>query len=681
MKVNHMNALQDAEELSFLGEESPEQSAWIADQSKQFKQFRQENRWEALDALLRKQYPAQMRSCYAAVADKYFYRQWSSAESGYRYFVQKRSAQHGRKILGGEGESEGEGSDGEFTYASVSPTGKHFLYSGREGHGDWQEWRFANVEGESLPAPEVLRFIKGVWTSAAAWTAEGTGLYYSRFDEPEQIISARAASTHHMVYFHKLGTRQADDLLVCQSDTDWLEPAVSEDGKHLVVHAESNSQQAVSVLYQHLPSPKGEPLKRLDLPHGRYKFVGAKGQDLWLLSYADAPAGKIIVVTVTASGDIIKVKEVVPQTEDCITDVCAVDNKFIVTYMHLAHSVITVYDRQGKFLSKVALPEPGTVKYMSAAGANSRRVIFSYGSFSRPETFYELNLRSACIKSLERAEKSKGRPGDQMQFKTEQIFCTSADGTQVPIFVSYRLDLKPDPSTPCCLYGYGAWGTAQTPEHDPLARAWMHLGGIHAVVNARGGGEFGEQWHLAATKLNKQRSFDDFIAAAAHLISCRLTSAERMVFDGGSFGGLLVGAVVTQRPDLCRAAVMRCALLDMLSFESFPVGAGWVREFGSTANEDELAAMLKYSPLQNIRSGDYPACLLLTGTKDDRVSPTNSYMFVEKLRRLSPQTLVLLKPYIDRGHTLPWISLVDKLGFFSTVLNLPVPGTEQESQP
>jgi prolyl oligopeptidase len=369
-------------------------------------------------------------------------------------------------------------------------------------------------------------------------------------------------------------------------------------------------------------------------------------------------------------------KEVIPQAEETLVSVNRVGPHLIANYLKDAHSLVRVFDLQGKAVREVELPGLGTAGGF-AGDRDSTETFFSFASFARPTTIYRYDVATGAV-SLWKAPKVGFDPDD---YVTRQVFYASKDGTRIPMFLTHRKDLNPTPETPCLLYGYGGFNIPLTPAFSPANLAWVEMGGIYAVANLRGGGEYGEPWHRAGTKLQKQNVFDDFIAAAEYLIAEKLTSTPKLAISGGSNGGLLVGACLTQRPDLFGAALPAVGVLDMLRFHKFTIGWAWVDDYGSSDDPEEFRALMRYSPLHNVKPGTcYPPTLITTGDHDDRVFPAHSFKFAAALQAAqgcANPVLIRIETRAGHGAGKPTAKIIeeaaDRLAFLSAALKLPDP--------
>jgi prolyl oligopeptidase len=378
----------------------------------------------------------------------------------------------------------------------------------------------------------------------------------------------------------------------------------------------------------------------------QYSFVGNDGPLFWFRTNLDAPRGRLILVD-TRRGARVNWKELIAEDERTLQSVSAVGERFICTYLEDAHTAVAVHDAQGKRERVVDLPGIG-----SARGFGGRRedrvTYYSFSSFTTPSVIYRYEIPSGKSEVF----REPALRFDPAQYATEQVFCTSKDGTRVPMFLTYKRGIEHDGKRPTLLYGYGGFNVSLTPSFSPARLCWMEMGGIYALANIRGGGEYGEEWHQAGTKLNKQNVFDDFIAAAEWLIDNGYTSSDELAINGGSNGGLLVGACITQRPELFGAAIPAVGVLDMLRFQKFTIGWAWTSDYGSAEDAEEFEALVAYSPYHNVSPKTcYPPTLITTADHDDRVVPAHSFKFAAALQHAQGcDNPILIRIDVKAGH-------------------------------
>ncbi len=527
----------------------------------------------------------------------------------------------------------------------LSPDGRHLAYGLASGGSDWNEWRIREVaSGRDLP--EVLHWVK---FSRPSWTRDSRGFFYGRYAEPAAGKALAAANYYQKLYLHRIGTSQASDRLIYErpDEKEWgFAPHVSEDGKYLVIQVWQGTARKNRVFLKNL-SDLNSPLRELlPEPDALYEFVGNAGERFWFRTDRDAPRGRLIEIDLARSAA-ANWKTIIAQSADTLQAVAAVGGNFLVHYMKDARSLVRIHDIGGKHLAELPLPGVG-----SAGGfhgrMDSKETYFVFTGFARPATIYRLDLTTRAAR-VWREPKIAFRPEDYL---TRQVFVSSRDGTRVPMFISHRRDLTLDGKRPTFLYGYGGFNVSLTPFFSVAQLAWMERGGILAVPNLRGGGEYGRQWHEAGMKLQKQNTFDDAIAAAEWLIREGYTAPAHLAIGGGSNGGLLVGAVVNQRPELFAAALPQVGVMDMLRFHRYTIGWAWTSDYGSPENPEEFRALLAYSPLHNIRlNRSYPATLVTTGDHDDRVVPAHSFKYTAALQAAQAGAApVLIRIETRAGH-------------------------------
>ena len=491
--------------------------------------------------------------------------------------------------------------------------------------------------------------LKWVKFSGASWTKDGAGFFYSRYDEPTEAAKLTKANYFHKLYFHRLGTPQSADRLVYHrpDQKDWsFNGSVTDDGRYLVIASEQGTDPRRRIFYQDLQKADAPVVPLLTDFDAGYEFIDNDGPIFWFQTDLNAPRGRVIAINITKPAR-SEWKEIIPQSRDTLEGVHAVGGQFVATYLKDAHSAVRLFDLAGKPLREVELPGLGT-----AGGFGGKRgdaeTFYSFTSFTVPGAIYRFDLRTGTS-ALFRAPKVAFDP---TAFETEQIFYTSKDGTRVPMFITHRKGLALDGRNPTVLYGYGGFGIPLTPAFSVSVLTWLELGGVYAVANLRGGGEYGEEWHQAGTKAKKQNVFDDFIAAGEWLVAHNYTSAKKLAIAGGSNGGLLVGAAETQRPDLFGAALPAVGVMDMLRFQKFTIGWAWASDFGSSDNADEFKTLLAYSPLHAIKPGTkYPATFITTGDHDDRVVPAHSFKFAATLQAAQGgRAPILIRIETKAGH-------------------------------
>ncbi len=532
---------------------------------------------------------------------------------------------------------------------AVSKDGGLLAYGVSEGGSDWQEFRVREVD-TGRDRPDQLRWIK---FSGAAWTADGGGFFYSRYPEP----SARALTSvvaGQRLHYHRLGTPQSEDVVVYERPdlpTLGFHPLVTDDGRYLVVTVWQGSDPANRVYVLDLGDPaaprvEGEVVRLLDDADAAYDFVGSVGPVFYFRTDADAPLGRLIAVDLRAP-ERSAWRTVVPQTGDTLTRARIVDGHFVAEYLHDAHARVRLIPLDGGPVRDLDLPTLGSVGAVSGDPGDTD-VFYSFTSFLHPSTIYRHELRTGRTETVH----APAAGFDPSRFTTEQVFYSSRDGTRVPMFLVHRRDLPRDGNNPALLYGYGGFRWNLVPGYSVPTLVWLEMGGVYAVPNLRGGAEYGEAWHRAGMLDRKQNVFDDFAAAAEFLVREGYTSPGKLAVSGASNGGLLVGAVVNQRPDLFGAALPAVGVMDMLRYHRFTIGWGWVPEYGSADDPEQFRWLRAYSPLHNLEPGTrYPATLVTTGDHDDRVVPGHSFKYAAALQAAQGgDAPVLIRVETRAGH-------------------------------
>ncbi len=537
-------------------------------------------------------------------------------------------------------------SDGTVALAGTALTddGKLLAYGTAASGSDWMQWHVRDVStGKDLP--DLIKWVK---FSGASWTKDGTGFFYSRYDEPKGT-ALRDTNYFQKLYYHKIGTDQAEDKLIYERPDNkemLFNGSVTDDGRYLIITVSQGTSPKTRVYYKDLAKPDAEVVRLLDDFDAQYQFVDNDGPVFWMQTDLDAPRGKLIAID-TRHPERSNWKTLVPEGKDKLEGSGVVNDRFLLSYLKDARSEVRIYDLKGQFVRNVDLPGIGT-----AGGFGGKRTdketFYSFTSFISPTTIYR--YEPALGKStLFRQPKVDF---DASKYETKQVFYNSKDGTRVPMFLTYKKGLKLDGQNPTLLYAYGGFDISLTPGFSVPTLVWLEMGGIYAQPNLRGGGEYGEEWHLAGTKAHKQNVFDDFIAAAEWLIANKYTSTPKLAIRGASNGGLLVGACLTQRPDLYGATLPLVGVMDMLRFQKFTIGWAWTSDYGSSDNPEDFKALYAYSPLQNLKPGTkYPPTMIATADHDDRVVPGHSFKFAATMQAdQSGPAPVLIRIETKAGH-------------------------------
>lgn len=537
--------------------------------------------------------------------------------------------------------------DGRVAVSSVSISwdGKLAAYAISVGGSDWLEWRVRNVDtGEDLP--DRIRWSK---FSGASWSKDNAGFYYSRYDEPEPGEKLQGQNFFQKVYYHRIGTPQEENVRIYERPDQprWgFGVWVTEDGHYLMYGVWDGTQRENRIFYKDLTKPDAEVVELLPHADARYDFLGNIGARFFFRTDRDAPKGRIIAIDLDKP-DPENWTTIVPESENALASASLVGGHFFLTYLYNAHSQVLKYTTDGKLVREIPLPGLGSVGGFGGR-MDSKETFFSYTSFAYPTTLFRYDIESGEITVHRKSEVDF----DPEKFETKQVWFVSKDGTRVPMFVTHKKGIELDGSNPTILYGYGGFSAAQTPFFSIVNQTWMEMGGVYALANIRGGNEFGREWYEAGRVLNRQNVFDDFIAAAEFLIEAGYTSPQRLAIQGGSNGGLLVGAAMTQRPDLFAVALPAVGVLDMLRFHKFTIGWAWTSDYGNPEVEEEFKKLLSYSPLHNLKPGTaYPATLITTGDHDDRVVPAHSFKFAAALQHAQGgDRPVLIRIETRAGH-------------------------------
>ena len=536
------------------------------------------------------------------------------------------------------------------TAFELSKNGKYAVYGKTAIPGsDWQDFYIMDIATRQT-LPEVLRWTK---FSGAAW--RGDGFYYSRFPEPAKGEELTVRAISQKVYFHKVGTPQSEDVLVYEDTAHpdyFVGVGVTEDERFAFLAIHDPKKRGNSVAYRdETKSEKTFTPIISEITEDSYGVVDnvsdESGDKFLLQTNKNAPNFKVVLYD-PKNPDEKRWKTVLPEKKEPLEGLSTVGGKLIATYLKDVTSHVYIYDRRGKLENEITLPAPGTVSGFGGEKAD-KETFYSFTTLNYPPTIFRYDIASHKT-TLFRAPEIPGfAAGD---YQSEQVFFKSKDGTRIPMFLVYKKGLKRDGKNPTLLYGYGGFNVTLNPGFSAGRIAWLEQGGVYAQVNLRGGGEYGEKWHEAGMRLNKQNVFDDCIAAAEYLIHEKYTSPERLALQGGSNGGLLVGAVINQRPDLFQAVHAAVGVMDMLRFQKFSAGVAWVSDYGSSDDEKQFHYLLGYSPLHNIKAGlKYPAVLVTTSDHDDRVVPAHSFKYAATMQEKNPNGApILIRIETNSGH-------------------------------
>lgn len=526
---------------------------------------------------------------------------------------------------------------------SFSKDGSKLAYSISEGGSDWRKVLVMNTETKEL----VGDTLKDIKFSGLSWKGED-GFYYSSYDKPKgSELSAK--TDQHKVYYHKMGTPQSEDKVIFGATPEekhrYINASVTEDNNYLIIRA-STSTSGNKLFIKDLTKPGAAFVTILDDTDSDTSILENVGSKLYIVTNRNAPNRKIVTVDANNPTPDNWV-DFIPETENVLSPSTGGGNIF-ANYMVDAVSKVLQYDYDGKLIREVKLPGVG-----SAGGFGTKKeekeLYYSFTNYVTPGSIYKYDIASGNSELFIKPEIDF----NPENFESHQVFYNSKDGTKIPMIITHKKGLKMDGKNPTILYGYGGFNISLTPSFSIANAVWMEQGGIYAVPNLRGGGEYGKKWHDAGTKMKKQNVFDDFIAAAEYLIENNYTSSDYLAVRGGSNGGLLVGAIMTQRPELMKVALPAVGVLDMLRYHTFTAGAGWAYDYGTAEDSKEMFEYLKgYSPLHNVKKGvEYPATLITTGDHDDRVVPAHSFKFAAELQsKQTGSNPVLIRIETDAGH-------------------------------
>ena len=551
---------------------------------------------------------------------------------------------------------------------ALSEDGNLMAYGLSTSGSDWQDWKVRDINTKQ-DLDDHLKWIK---FSGASWTHDHKGFFYSRYNEPNENTKLEDANYDQKLFDHRLGTPQSEDILIYErpDQKEWgFSGSVTEDGKYLIISVWRGSEPKNLIFYKDLTQPDAPVVELISEFEAEYGFIDYQDNQFWLQTDLNAPKGKVISFDINSKTQ----TEIIPEIEDTLQGINVLNHQFIAFYLKDAHTQIKILNLDGSFVREVELPGIG-----SAGGFGGKRhdteTFYAYTSFTTPTTIYRYDM----VTGESRLYRQPEVDFNPENYETQQIFYQSKDGTQVPMFITHKKGLSLDGNNPTILYGYGGFSASLTPNFSISRMAWLEMGGVYAIPNLRGGGEYGEEWHQAGTKNKKQNVFDDFIGAAEWLINNKYTCSQKLAISGGSNGGLLVGACMTQRPDLFGAALPAVGVMDMLRFHKFTIGWAWCSEYGSPDNFEDFNAIYAYSPLHNLKPETaYPATLISTADHDDRVVPAHSFKFAAALQAAHVgENPVLIRIETKAGHgagkpTAKIIEeLADEFGFLVKVFEM-----------
>ena len=579
---------------------------------------------------------------------QYFYYRNSGLQNQSVLYVQKTLKDSARVLLDPNTLS----TDGTVALASIaiSSDGKLMGYGTATSGSDWNEFHVRDV----ATGKDLGDHIKWAKFSGMSWLRNNRGFLYSRYPEPKDDEKLKAALANQMLYYHEVGTDQSKDRLIYArpDKPDWFVGGdVTEDGRYLLIYISENTNPTNRLYYIDLKNPaqpdlSGEVVKLIDNNDAGYNVIGNDGPVFYVVTNHNAPRQKIIAID-TRKPEPANWTTLVPESEDVLQFATMAGDQIVASYLKDAHSQLRVFSTAGNVLTQIALSTMGTVGSLNGK-RGSNELFYTFTSFLFPTTVFRYEMDTRRNDVFRRPDVKF----DPNAFETKQVFYTSKDGTRVPMFITHKKGITLDGSNPTYLYGYGGFNISITPTFSVPNVVWMEKGGVYAVANLRGGGEYGDKWHKAGTKERKQNVFDDFIAAAEYLTKEGYTSPAKLAIGGGSNGGLLVGAAMTQRPDLFAVALPDVGVLDMLRYHKFTVGWAWASDYGSSDDPAAFKYLSAYSPLHNIKPGVcYPATMIATADHDDRVVPGHSFKYAAALQAAqSCEKPALIRIESKAGH-------------------------------
>lgn len=544
----------------------------------------------------------------------------------------------------------------------VSKDGKFVAYATSSSGSDWMTWRIRHVDsGEDLT--DEIEWSK---FSGVAWHPGGSAFYYAAYEPPQEGQAHLGVNYYQKLFLHRLGSPQSEDDLIYQrtDQKEWgFDGQISEDGRYLLIHVWQGTDRRNRFFYQDLEGDRGVVELISDLEAG-YHFVGNDGKRFYFRTDLDAARGRLIAIEIDKP-ERDYWETIIAESSDILESVKLAGGQFVALYLVNAYHQIRRFDKDGNFLGEIGLPGIGSILSLNGilnlfGSPDEDELFFTYHSFVHPPTAYRYLFSQECVDQISTPEIKF----DFSEYKTQQVFCTSKDGTKVPLFLVHRDDLKLDGNNPTLLYGYGGFNISLSPMFAISRLVWLEMGGVLAVACLRGGGEYGEEWHQAGMVHHKQNVFDDFISCAEYLIAESFTSPPRLAIHGASNGGLLVGACMTQRPELFGAVVPAVGVMDMLRFHKFTIGWAWVSDYGSSDDFEQFKTVYAYSPYHNLKPGiRYPATLIITADHDDRVVPGHSFKFAAKLQACQESeapVLIRIQTKAGHGYGKPTSILIDE---------------------
>lgn len=654
--------------------DSAETKAWLAGQKKKADSFfRTVPRLGALRNRLAALQNYQRYSPPFHEGDKWFYSANSGLQNQNVHYYTYDLNKPGKVIVDPNALS----ADGTVSISSIhlSPNGRYAAYGLQTSGSDWINWQIKDLNKGKVLSDKIE------WSkfSGVTWSGDSRGFYYSRFPAPTPGADLKSVNSFHTLYYHRLGTLQSQDTIVFGTPgqrQSLISCGLSEDKHWLVVEVEIPTSDNTAIFVKDLRADEApnQELNFKALPwQFKHKYSVVTVINNRLIAQTDAASPNSSLVSIDLTQPKAEWQEFVAPQKDSLDSAVYCGGKIFCAYLQDAHTVVDMYDLQGQKLASPEMPGLGTAMLAGGKSQDSQ-MYFVYSDFSTPASVYRYNLASGSVTPWHPAKFAF----NPQSFTCKQVFVTSKDGTKVPMFLAYKKNLKINKDTPVLMYGYGGFNNSMPPYFSTRSLMWQEMGGIYAQVCIRGGGEYGEAWHKAGSVLQKQNCFDDFIAAAEWLIANNYTSTAKLAINGGSNGGLLVGACMTQRPDLFGCCVPEVGVMDMLRFSKFTIGHYWTADYGDVNKPDEFAALYKYSPYHNIKKGThYPPTLITTGDHDDRVFPAHSFKFAAELEYAQggPAPIILrVDSKAGHGGGKPVSKRLDStaelLGFIAKALNV-----------
>jgi prolyl oligopeptidase len=670
-QVDDYHGRQVADPYRWLEDDNSEETkAWVAAQNKvTFDYLRKIPQRAAIEKRLTELWNYERYGLPQRRGEHYFFTRNNGLQNQSVLYVADALDGHARVLLDPNKLSD----DGTIALAhwEISDDGRQMAYALARGGSDWQTWHVLDVATGKQQRDKIE------WSkfSGASWLADGSGFFYSGYDPPAEDAVLTGRNEFQRLFLHRVGTRQQDDQLIYErrDKPSWgFNGSVTDDGAFLIISIWQGTLPKNQVFFKQTSALRDDAVELISGFDARYYFVGNVGNTFYFNTDSQAPLGRVIAIDIDRP-DRKHWREIVPQQKENLRGVSFVGGRLLCQYLSDAKSRVRVFDLEGGEVDEIELPGMGTASGFSGR-QEDRETFYAFDSFTTPTTIYRYDIAAGESTIFRQPQVDF----DPALYETRQVFLKSQDGTRVPMFLSYRKGLKLDGDNPTILYGYGGFNIPLTPSFHVTNLVWMEMGGVYASANLRGGGEYGRTWHEAGTKHNKQNVFDDFLAAAEYLIAENITRPEKLAIRGGSNGGLLVGAAMTQRPELFAAALPAVGVMDMLRYHKFTIGWAWVSDYGSSENAEEFRTLIAYSPLHNLRKGvKYPATLITTGDHDDRVVPAHSFKFAATLQeKHAGDAPVLIRIETSGGHGAgtPISKLIeeaaDRLAFLSDVLKM-----------